>query len=60
MNILIVGNGGRENAIANSIFNSESFKKNNSKLFSTIGTPGLDKISTPVNIKPAEIEKLIE
>jgi phosphoribosylamine---glycine ligase len=60
MKILIVGNGGRENAIADSIFNSESFKKSNSKLFSTIGTPGLDKISTPVNIKPTEIDKLVK
>lgn len=60
MKILIVGNGGRENAIANSIFNSDSFKKSKSKLFSTIGTPGLDKISTPINFKPNEIEKLIE
>jgi phosphoribosylamine---glycine ligase len=60
MKILIVGNGGRENAIANSIFNSESFKKSNSRLFSTIGTPGLDMISSPVSIKPTEIEKLIE
>ncbi|MCX6164241.1 MAG: phosphoribosylamine--glycine ligase, partial [Ignavibacteriae bacterium] len=60
MKILIVGNGGRENAIAVSIFNSESNKKSNSKLFSTIGTPGLDKICIPVNIKPTEIDKLIK
>lgn len=60
MNILIIGNGGRESAIAYGIYNSESFKKNSSKLYSTIGNPGLDKISTPVNIKPTDIEKLIE
>lgn len=60
MKILIVGNGGRENAIADSIFNSESFKKNGSILFSTLGTPGLEKISTPVNIKPTEIDRLVD
>ncbi len=60
MKILIVGNGGRENAIAHSIFSSESFKKSKSKLFSTIGTPGLDKISTPINIKPTDIDNLLE
>lgn len=60
MKILVVGNGGRENAIAYSIYNSDSFKKSNSELFSTIGTPGLDSISKPVNIKPTEIDKLIE
>jgi phosphoribosylamine---glycine ligase len=60
MKILIIGNGGRESAIAYGIYNSESFKKNISILYSTIGNPGLDKISTPINIKPTEIEKLIE
>lgn len=60
MKILIVGNGGRENAIAYGIFNSPSFKKSNSKLYSTIGTPGLDKISTPLDIKPTEIDKLAD
>lgn len=60
MKILIVGNGGRENALAKSIFDSESFKKSNSQIYATIGTPGLDKISHPVNIKPTDIDSLLE
>lgn len=59
MKILIVGNGGRENAIAAGIYNSESFKKSKSKLYATTGNPGLDKICTPVDIKPAETDKLV-
>gem|GEM_PF-4870395 len=31
-NILLVGNGGREHAIASSIYNSKSFNKNESKI----------------------------
>lgn len=60
MKILIVGNGGRENAIAKSIFESESFKKNDSELFCTVGNPGLDKICKPVNIKPVDIQELVK
>jgi phosphoribosylamine---glycine ligase len=60
MKILIVGNGGRENAIAYGIYNSESFKSKNSELYTTLGNPGLDKISSPVNINPTEIDKIIE
>jgi len=57
MKILIVGNGGREDAIAHGIYNSHSFNKS-SEIFSTIGSPGLNKISKPVNIKPADINSL--
>ena len=60
MKILIVGNGGRENAIAKSIFDSKSFRNSNSKLYSTLGNPGLDLISTPIDIKPTEISKLVD
>lgn len=60
MKILIVGNGGRENAIARSIFESGSFKKSSSELFCTVGNPGLDKICKPVNIKPTDIQKLLQ
>lgn len=60
MKILIVGNGGRENAIAKCIFDSALFKKSNSELFCTIGNPGLDKICKPVNIKPTEISELLK
>lgn len=60
MKILIIGNGGRENAIANSIYNSRTLKKQNSKLYTTIGTPGLDEISKSVEIKPTDINGLIK
>lgn len=60
MKILIIGNGGRENAIANSIFNSRTFKKKKSKIYCTTGTPGLDEISTSIDIKPTDINGLIK
>lgn len=60
MNILLIGNGGRENAIAWKIFNSVSFKEAKSRLYCTIGNPGLNEFSEPVNIKPVEFDKLIK
>ncbi len=59
-NILLVGNGGREHAIARSIYNSNSFNKNESKIFCTLGSGGLDKICVPIEIKPTEIQELKE
>ena len=58
MKVLIIGNGGRENAIAKSIFNAKSFKQTNSVLYVTIGSPGLNKYCKSINIKPTEIDKL--
>ncbi|MBL7127585.1 MAG: phosphoribosylamine--glycine ligase [Ignavibacteria bacterium] len=58
MKILLIGNGGRENALAWAIYNSPSFKESNSEIYTTIGSLGLDIISKPVKIKPTEIEKL--
>ena len=59
MKILLVGNGGREHALAWGVYNSVSFKESNSELFSTLGSPGLNEISKPIDIIPTEIEKLI-
>lgn len=59
MNILISGNGGREHALASAITKSESFRSSNSKLYCTTGSAGLDLISTPVNIKPTDIEGIV-
>lgn len=59
MKIFLIGNGGRENALAYGIYNSSSFKKNNSVLYSTIGSPGLNKISIPVDIKPTDLNALV-
>ncbi len=58
MKILIVGNGGRENALAWGIKNSISFKKNNAELFCTIGSAGLNSIATPISIKPDDISEI--
>jgi phosphoribosylamine--glycine ligase len=60
LNILLIGNGGRENAIAWKICNSESFKKSNSILYVTTGNPGINKFAEPVNLKPTQIKELIQ
>ncbi|MBK8550288.1 MAG: phosphoribosylamine--glycine ligase [Ignavibacteria bacterium] len=60
MKILLIGNGGRENALAWKIYNSKSFRQSESKLYCTIGSPGLDEFSVPVDIKPVDFEKLIK
>ena len=60
MNILIVGNGGRENALAWRIYNSESFRANKSKMYCTIGSPGIDEFAEPIEVKPTDINTLID
>lgn len=55
MNTLIVGNGGRENALAWCISRSGSFRNSGSYLFCTLGNPGIDKFAVPVNINPADV-----
>jgi phosphoribosylamine--glycine ligase len=59
MRILIVGNGGRENAIAFSLFNSESFKTSESKLYCTISNPGISAYAESIDIKPDNINGLM-
>lgn len=58
MKILVVGNGGREHSICWKIYNSERFGKGKSKLYCTLGNPGINQIATPVNISPDDIEHL--
>jgi len=60
MKILLIGNGGRENALAWKIFNSVSFSDTGSRLFNTTGSPGINEFADPVAINPSETEKLIE
>lgn len=60
MKILLVGNGGRENAIAWKIFNSPSFQKNNSKLYNTKGSPGIDQFAHAIDIESTDIEGLVD
>ena len=54
MNILIVGNGGREHAIAESVIKS----KFTTKLFVSPGNPGISKFGECVDIGIDEIKKI--
>jgi len=58
MKILLIGNGGRENALAWKIYNSKSFKDSNSKLYITLGNPGINKFAEIVEISPSDIISL--
>ncbi|MFA5011086.1 MAG: phosphoribosylamine--glycine ligase [Ignavibacteria bacterium] len=60
MKILIVGNGGREHAIAWKISNSSSFKELNCSLYCTQGNPGIDKLAIPVNINSVDIKGITQ
>jgi len=60
MNLLVIGNGGREHAIIHQIYNSASFKTENSKIYCTIGNPGINKLAIPIEIKPTDIKSLLE
>ncbi|MBN8570947.1 MAG: ATP-grasp domain-containing protein, partial [Ignavibacteria bacterium] len=60
MKILLIGNGARENALAWKIFNSPSFKSDNSILYAAPGNPGINKFATPVNIHSTDIKGLKE
>ncbi len=59
MKILLIGNGGRENAIARSIFHSPSYKRTKGKMYCTTGSPGIDRFAEPVDIKATELEALV-
>ena len=60
MKILIVGNGGRENAIAWKIYNSSSFKDSNGSLYCTLGNPGIDKLAIPVELNSVDINSITQ
>lgn len=60
MKILIVGNGGRENALAYAVFKSESFNNNSGKIFITKGNPGSVKYAESIDIDPTDIYSLSE
>ena len=59
-NILLVGNGGRENAIAWRISSSPSFTASGSKMFCTLGNPGIDKFAEPVNLNPSDVKGIVK
>ena len=54
MNILIVGNGGREHAIAESVIKSKHTKK----LYIAPGNPGISKIGKCIDIQINDIKKI--
>jgi len=58
--ILLIGSGGRENAIAEKIFESESFKKQSSKMYCAPGNPGINKFAEPVDIKQTDVDLLLK
>jgi phosphoribosylamine---glycine ligase len=60
MKILIVGNGGREHAIAWKISNSPSFDSSRDRLFCTYPNPGIADICEKTEIKPDNIIELLE
>lgn len=60
MKILLIGNGGRENAIAWKISNSDSFFKSGGKLFCTKGNPGIEKYAESIDIDQTDISSLIK
>ncbi|MEO0185176.1 MAG: phosphoribosylamine--glycine ligase [candidate division WOR-3 bacterium] len=55
MNILLVGGGGREHALAWKIHKSKKVKN----LYAAPGNPGIAKIATCVNILPTDINGLV-
>ncbi len=54
MNILLIGSGGREHAIANSLVKSKSLKR----LVVAPGNPGIEKIAECIDIKSDDIDNL--
>jgi phosphoribosylamine--glycine ligase len=56
MNILVIGSGGREHAIIWKLKQS----RNVEKIYCTIGNAGINSICEPVNIKPENIEELLQ
>ncbi len=60
MKILLVGSGGRENAIAWKITSSESFRSTDSKLFCAPGNPGISQFAECINIKADDIQSLFD
>jgi len=56
MNILVIGNGGREHAIIWKLRQEPEVEK----IYCTIGNAGINEISTPVPIKPDNISSLLD
>lgn len=55
MNILVIGNGGREHALIWKLKQSSKVDR----IYCTIGNAGINKIAEPINIKPDDISMLV-
>ena len=60
MKIFIIGSGGREHSLSWGIINSESFKKNNSELFYTGTSAGLDKFAKNAGTVSSNVNELAD
>ena len=60
MKILLVGNGGRENALAWKIFNSRSFQESSGTIYCTVGNPGIEEFAKSIKIKAIETDLLAD
>ena len=60
MKIFIIGSGGREHSLSCGIINSESFKKNNSELFYTGTSAGLDKFAKNAGTVSSNVNELAD
>jgi len=56
MNILVIGNGGREHAIIWKLAQS----KKTEKIYCTIGNAGINEIAEPISVKPDDVPSLLE
>lgn len=56
MDILVIGNGGREHALIWKLKQG----RNVGKIYCTLGNAGINKIAEPVNIKPDDISEIVE
>jgi phosphoribosylamine--glycine ligase len=56
MDILVIGNGGREHALIWKLKQSRSV----GKIYCTLGNAGINKIAEPVNIKPDNISEIVK
>ena len=59
MKILLVGSGGRENALAWKIANSDSFRISGDRLFCAPGNPGIASYAECIGIKADDINGLL-
>ena len=55
MNILLIGSGGRENAIAKGLYESEGLKK----IFCTPGNPGIENFAESIELNTSNHNEVL-